>query len=198
NLLPFFLLAAGLLLVAGLFLFKDRLLDLAGMGGEDEIAQAPPPPARRAPESPAPAPAGPASTVPAPELVEEGQPPAAEAAKPMGAPASFVGKITWEEAFGGTDVILWGDGAIRSDRFTRSRIEGNPPRELIRLTGIDRAYPGTRVVVGTGDLLQIRVGYHPKAGGNELHVVLDLAHPTVAVTRVEEGEDRLRIHLQRQ
>ncbi|HSK81145.1 MAG TPA: TIGR02266 family protein [Thermoanaerobaculia bacterium] len=198
NLLPFFLLAAGLLLVAGLFLFKDRLLDLAGMGWEDEIAQAPPPPVRRAPEPPAPAPAGPASTVPAPELVEEGQPPAAGAAKPMGAPASFVGKITWEEAFGGTDVILWGDGAIRSDRFTRSRIEGNPPRELIRLTGIDRAYPGTRVVVGTGDLLQIRVGYHPKAGGNELHVVLDLAHPTVAVTRVEEGEDRLRIHLQRQ
>ncbi|HKV07795.1 MAG TPA: hypothetical protein VJ725_06645, partial [Thermoanaerobaculia bacterium] len=158
---------------------------------------------------PAPVPAEPA---PATEIVEEGQPqpaaaetapapapapPVAEPAKPTGPPASFVSKITWEEALGGTDVILWGNGAIRSDRFTRSRIDGNPPRELIRLTGIDRAYPGTRVVVGTGDVLQVRVGYHPKAGGNELHVVLDLAHPTVAVTRVEEGEDRLKIHLER-
>lgn len=201
--LPFLLLAAGLLLVAGLFLFKDRLLELAGLGGEDEIAQAPPPPVRRAPARPAPA--DPAAAAPASEIVEEGrtpQPAVAEPtpapAKPTGPPASQVSKITWEEALGGTDVILWGNGAIRSDRFTRSRIDGNPPRELFRLTGIDRAYPGTRVVVGTGDVLQVRVGYHPKAGGNELHVVLDLAHPTVAVTRVEEGEDRLKIHLQRQ
>ena len=195
--LPFILLAAGLLLVAGLFLFKDRLLDLVGLGGgEDEIAQAPP------------APADPAAAVPAPEVLEEGQPvaaqppapapPVAEPARPAGPPASFVERITWEEAPGGTDVILWGDGAIRSDRFTRERIEGNPPREVFRLTGVTRPFPGSRVVVGTGDVLQVRLGYHPKAGGNELHVVLDLAHPSVAVTRVEEGEDRLRIHLERQ
>lgn len=196
SLLPFLLLAAVLLLAAGLFLFKDRLLDLAGMGGEDEVAQAPPQPQRRAPARPAPAPVDPAAT--APEIVEEGQPAAAPpVAGPAGPPASFVQRITWEEAPGGTDVILWGDGAIRSDRFTRERIDGNPPREVFRLTGIARPFPGSRVVVGTGDVLQVRVGYHPKAGGNELHVVLDLAHPTVAITRVEEGEDRLRIHLER-
>jgi hypothetical protein len=49
-------------------------------------------------------------------------------------------------------------------------------------------------VVGTPEVLQVRTGTH----GSELHVVLDLAGPKVAVTRVEEGENRLRIHLQRQ
>lgn len=200
RILPFVLLAAGLLLLAGLFLFKDALLDLAGAGGEDEVAEAPPPAARR--PLAAPAPAAPAPDAASPGAAEElpatvPPAPAAEPAAPTGPPATFVERITWEEASGGTDVILWGNGAIRSDRFTRDRIEGNPPRELIKLSGVERPFPGSRVVVGTGDVLQVRVGYHPKAGGNELHVVLDLAHPTVAVTRVEEGENQLRIHLQR-
>jgi hypothetical protein len=43
----------------------------------------------------------------------------------------------------------------------------------------------------------VRIGYHSGAHGNELHVVLDLAHPNVTVTQVEAGPQRLRIHLQR-
>lgn len=205
RILPFVLAAAGLLLATGLFVYKDALLDLAGQGGKDEAAeaQAPPTTGRRAPVRPAPAPAAPAAPAPDASVPEAAaaQPapaPASEPAKPAGPPATFVERITWEEASGGTDVILWGNGALRSDRFTRDRLAGNPPRELIKLTGVERPFPGSRVVVGTGDVLQVRVGYHPKAGGNELHVVLDLAHPSVQVTGVEEGEDRLRIHLQRQ
>ncbi|HEX4960956.1 MAG TPA: TIGR02266 family protein [Thermoanaerobaculia bacterium] len=106
-----------------------------------------------------------------------------------------VGKITFEKAFGGTDVILWGNGAFRSGSYVRSHIDGNPPRELIRISGIKGAAPAARVAVGTPEVLQVRTGIHP---GNELHVVLDLAGPKVAVTRVEEGENRLRIHLQKQ
>ena len=110
------------------------------------------------------------------------------------APLTALDKITFEAAGGGTDVILWGNGAIPATVYTQTRIEGNPPRELFRLSGIRQPFAKTRVVVGTPEVLQVRVGYH---GGGELHVVLDLAHPNVAVTRVEPGPGRLKIHLQR-
>jgi molecular chaperone DnaK len=112
-----------------------------------------------------------------------------------GPAATGVDRITFEKAFGGTDVILWGNGAIRSRSYVRSRIEGNPPRELIRISGIKRPAPAARLAVGTPEVLQVRTGLH---AGDELHVVLDLAGPKVTVTGVEEGENRLRIHLQKQ
>jgi hypothetical protein len=34
-------------------------------------------------------------------------------------------------------------------------------------------------------------------GRGELHIVLDLAHPSVVVTGVDPGPHHLRIHLQR-
>jgi molecular chaperone DnaK len=226
--LPWVLLALLVVLAAGAFLFRDALLGLAGLGGDDEIAQAPPAAAHRRAARPAPTPATdpgtPAEATPAatpattpPALETEVSPvrpvpppaatpqPAATPEKPAPVPAipdtvdsgpaaTAVEKITFEPASGGTDVILWGNGALRSKSYTRSRIDGNPPRELIRISGIKRPFPSPRVVVGTPEVLQVRTGIH----GNELHVVLDLAGPKVAVTRVEEGENRLRIHLQRQ
>lgn len=186
--LPLVLGAAAVVAVVGALVFGGRLADVAGRGdGGDKVAQAPSRAGTPAPE-PAPPAGVPATQVPAPS-----EPP-----KPTGPPLTAVEDITWEEAFGGTDVILWGDGAIRSEVYERTRIDGNPPRELIRLKGIERPFPKSRVVVGSGEVLQVRIGYHTRPGGNELHVVLDLAHPDVTVTRVEEGEDRLRIHLQRQ
>ena len=61
-----------------------------------------------------------------------------------------------------------------------------------------RPFPATRVAVGTGEVKQIRMGYHQKARGNEQHVVIDLADPAVQVTRIEAREKHLRIHLQKQ
>jgi uncharacterized protein (TIGR02266 family) len=196
--LPLALAAAAavlLLLAVGAFFFGNRFG--AGWAKRErgrEAVQTPPPAARPAPRSapPAAAPAvqeSPSAPAPAP---------AAPPAAPTGPRLTAVTDIQWEEAFGGTDVILSSNGAVRSEAYERERLDGNPPRELIRLKGIERPFPKSRVVAGTSELLQVRVGYHPKPGGNELHVVLDLAHPGVAVTRVEEGEDRLRIHLQRQ
>ena len=85
-------------------------------------------------------------------------------------------------------------GAIRSEVYSRTRIDGNPPRELIRLTGIRQPFNRARIVAGSKELLQVRTGYH---AGNQLHVVLDLAHPSVQVTEVEEGPKQLRVRLQR-
>jgi molecular chaperone DnaK len=207
RVLPLAILAAVLLLAVGLFLFQDPLLEMIGFGGGEEVVQAAPPAPRprQRPASPAVEPAAPEThpeTTPAapPAVIEEAAPPtpapeAVSAPVPDAGPAlNALEKITWEEVPGGTDVVLWGDGAIRPDVYSRTRIDGNPPRELFRLTGIRRPFDRSRVVAGSAELLQVRVGYH---SGNQLHVVLDLAHPAVQVAGVEEGPKQLRIHLKR-
>jgi len=122
----------------------------------------------------------------------------APAAEPDTGPAlTVLERVTWERAAGGTDILLWGNGSIPPEIYKRARIEGNPPRELIRLSGVRSPQPQARVVVGTAEVLQVRMGYHPEAGKGELHVVLDLAHPAVAITAIEQEPHRLRIHVQR-
>ncbi len=165
--------------------------DLAASGPAASTASTPPQAggkAQPAPAAPPPlsAPKAPAQAAPFPAVSED-----------AGTPLTAVEKITFEAAGGGTDVIVWGNGAIPASVYTQSRIDGNPPRELFRLSGIRQPFAKARIVVGTQEVLQIRTGIHPGAHGNELHVVLDLAHPNVAVTQVEAGPQRLRIHLQR-
>ncbi|HSS49706.1 MAG TPA: TIGR02266 family protein, partial [Thermoanaerobaculia bacterium] len=267
--LPWVLIGVLVALAAGAYLFRDTLLGLAGLGGDEgseNIAQATPPTVRPRPgrlrsralpsaspapgaaatpvdtpvpapttevspvrpavtpaKAPAPAPTLPPAPTPAPvakmakaaaatppvvpvptpaPTPKAGARPQGEKPAPLpavredtGPAATGVDRITFEKSFGGTDIILWGNGAIRSRTYVRSRIEGNPPRELIRISGIKRPAPAARLAVGTPEVLQVRTGLHT---GDELHVVLDLAGPKVTVTGVEEGENRLRIHLQKQ
>jgi molecular chaperone DnaK len=165
--------------------------------GPTAIAEKPQPPQKPV-SVPSPAPA---SAPPLPETVTRMKPAASSAPSAgadAGTPLTALDKITFETAGGGTDVILWGNGAFPSAVYTQSRIEGNPPRELFRLSGIRQPFAQTRVSVGTPEVLQVRIGFHAGAhGGNELHVVLDLAHPNAVVTQVEAGPKRLKIHLQR-
>ncbi|MBW8873457.1 MAG: TIGR02266 family protein [Acidobacteria bacterium] len=173
-------------------------LDTAGApaGPETEVSPVRPAPPAATPAPPAPvAQTTPASPRPGPKPQSEKPAPVPAIPEDNGPAATGVEKITFEKAFGGTDVILWGNGAIHSGSYVRTRIDGNPPRELIRISGIRRPAPAARLVVGTPEVLQVRTGLH---AGDELHVVLDLAGPKVTVTRVEEGENRLRIHLQKQ
>ena len=68
----------------------------------------------------------------------------------------------------------------------------SPPRALIVVSGIRRAFPQPKITVGTGEARQVRIGYH---GGDELHVVIDLAGPDVKVSGIDQDGQRLRIHL---
>jgi molecular chaperone DnaK len=158
--------------------------------------------------APAPVAGGAAAGAPAPAIPGTPAPAAPPPARPPVAPfpavpeesgtaLTAVDKITFEAVGGGTDVILWGNGAIPATVYTQTRLDGNPPRELFRLSGIRQQFAKARLVVGTPEVLQIRTGLHAGAHGSELHVVLDLAHPNVTVTQVESGPRRLRIHLQR-
>lgn len=156
-------------------------------------------PAAGAPEPvPAPAAAGlqlPASPAGAPAagpVPEEGTSPAE--ASPA-APADRVRLITWDERQSETVVTFWGDGHFLPERVVRFRVEGGPPRELLKLRGIDLPYRLTAIDVGTPELLRIRTGFHPQDRVNELHVVLDLAHSDVEIARTEGAGDALRVHL---
>jgi uncharacterized protein (TIGR02266 family) len=217
RILPLALAALVLALAAAGYLFRDTLKGMVGMGGgETAVAGAPEtpqkPPVR--PQAPPPAPqegtvieeedGSTPSETPLPEVVRRKEPEAvAPAATPAAAPApigpalTILEKATFEQAFGGTDIVLQGNGAIRPEAYEESHMS-DPPRELIRLFGISRPYPATKVAVGTGEVKQMRMGFHEKAGGNELHVVLDLAGPGVKVTRIQAKDNQLRIHLQRQ
>lgn len=210
RILPWVLLAGGLISATAAFLLGDRLLEWTGLGGPAKPAPpaaARPTPGRTAvpeggiavngaPEAPpsgaastsAPSSVTPTPAAPAPSPVSASQPPA-------GPVLTRLDRVTWEPVAGGTDVILWGNGEIPPKTYQRERIDGNPPRELIRLSGVQS--PQTRVVVGTAEVLQVRTGYHPEAGKGELYVVLDLAHPAVAVTGLDAEPHRLRIHLRR-
>jgi hypothetical protein len=204
--LPLAIVGLILALAAAGFVFRGKLMSMAGFG-EDPAAASP------APQGPSARPQAPPpqetesvtpiteedSATPLPEVVRRKEPEEAPAVSelPSGPALTAVERITWEPASGGTDLILWGNGAIRPEVYDQSHI-GDPPRELIRLTGISRPFPSPRLAVGTAEVKQIRTGYHEKAGGNELHIVIDLADPAVKVTRIEARDRHLRIHLQRQ
>lgn len=215
RILPWVLLVAGVVLAAALFLLRDTLMEMVGLGGGEEVVQTAPPPRRSAQSPPAPVTPGvppeptasalaetppPEATpemtpAPAPTPREPVEPIPAVAEEDTGPAITRLEDIKFNQAAGGTEIVLLGNGAIRAESFTRTRIDGNPPRELIRLSGIRGQFSKTRVVVGTPEVLQVRVGYHPDKG--ELHVVLDLARPNVVVTAVEPGQSRLLIRLQR-
>ena len=220
RLLPLALVGLLLVLAAAGWLFRDTLMRMVGMGGEETVAAAGTtplgrPPVRPQAPPPAPTPQQEEGTViqeedtPMPEVVRRREPDGAAAAPatpaptpapappPAGPALTVLQKITFEQAFGGTDIVLQGNGAVRPEAYEESRM-GDPPRELIRLFGIARPYPATKVAVGTGEVKQVRLGFHEKSGGNELHVVIDLASPGVKVTRIEAKDNQLRIHLQRQ
>lgn len=199
---------AGLLvaLAAAAFVFRGDLLSLVGFGEAPAAASPSPQGPSARPQAPPPQETESVtpiteedSATPLPEVVRRKEPesaPPVAAALPAGPPLTALEKITWEPAAGGTDLILWGNGAIPPEVYDQSHI-GEPPRELIRLTGISRPFPSPRLAVGTAEVKQIRTGYHQKPGGNELHIVIDLADPAVKVTRIEAREQHLRIHLQR-
>lgn len=214
----------GVVVAMGLifYLMQDAILDYI-LGPEVVSApapasRAPRPTVRPAQSVPDPltsdaGPAEPAATAtadPASEVTAAVPPPAATAAPgpartapppatapPSGPPLTVIETIVPRAAAGGgTEIVLVADGVFSADRFVRTRLEGNPPRELFRITRVAREFPTPRIAVGTSEVLQVRVGYHPEQN-DELHVVLDLAHPAVQVVGVEPVGRELRIRLLR-
>lgn len=221
---PWVLMAALLAVAAAGFLLRDQISGWIGLGGgEDEelVASQPvqplprpaaPPPAPTLQEEvsltsdaeeptvaapSAPAAADPEPAQPLPEVVQRKPAPApSPVPAPAGPAVSAVERITFEQAPGGTTIVLWGNGAMMPESYRQVGID-DPPRTVVQIRGVRRPFAPTRIPVGTSEVKQIRVGYHEKPGGNELHIVIDLAGSGVRVSRIEPDGQRLRIHLQR-
>ena len=68
----------------------------------------------------------------------------------------------------------------------------SPPRLLVRLIGVQRAYDASSI--SAPRLRGVRTGVHGLGATRNLHVVLDLAAPDV-LARVERQGDRVVVHL---
>ncbi|MDY7095799.1 MAG: TIGR02266 family protein [Acidobacteriota bacterium] len=106
--------------------------------------------------------------------------------------------ITWKAQGAGTTVVtLWGNGQLRQEDLDHIRIDGRPARELLKLRGINWPFRNPILDANTGEVRRIRTGFHPKATGNELHIVLDLEDPQIHLARVERDANKILLYLSR-
>jgi len=116
---------------------------------------------------------------------------------PTASPATTLRDITWVRRGDALSVTLVTDGVLGEDRWNHFRMDESPAREVVRLRGIREPYRPA-IPVDAPELRRIRTGHHRKPGGDELHVVLDLASPRVRLTEIEADGSRLRLTLRRQ
>ncbi|MCP4660339.1 MAG: hypothetical protein GY856_33480 [bacterium] len=163
-----------------------------GAGGAEPIAAAidagTPAPAAAQERS---APEATARETPSPPQPEP--PPAAEPLPPPSVNFSRIVDITWVDELPRLKIVITADGSIPGDRYKHIRLGGENPREVIRFTDVRQRYPSTELPVGGPGVRQIRVGYHKKAGGNELHLVLDMLDQHSRVTEILNRGSKLEV-----
>ncbi len=201
-----------LVTLAATYLFQDQLRALLGL----EPAAAPMGSvAERAPdiESPVASPPAAAAADPSGEAVEpaveleeidvgQNLPPALEIEPPPSSfeppaatrPAVKVERISWRQTSSGTVVTVQLDGDLARERFVHDELSYAPQRQLLKLLQIAEPYTQSLIPVGSRELQQIRIGYHPgKPGGAELHIVLDFAAPGVSLAELRYLGDSLEL-----
>jgi hypothetical protein len=97
-------------------------------------------------------------------------------------------------ADGGEAVILRADAPWRRQDIFAALIGPDPPRYLLRLSGIERPWRPANLEVGSPLVQRVRTGLHSTPRGPELHVVLDLSTRAVEHSFEIEGE-ALRVRL---
>jgi hypothetical protein len=110
-------------------------------------------------------------------------------------PFDAVEEIWGQHTSSGTVVTVVANGAVPAGAYSTFRLDGGNPREVLRIRGVASAFGRTTVPVTTPEVRQVRIGYHEKPGGNELHVVIDLASPRVRLVRVVPADNRLELLL---
>ncbi len=199
------------LAVAGAgYYWYDEILQIAGLSSpatievtEAPLASAPEGPEPGGEEQPLPGESvdtGPEVRVVEPQLAES--PPATPAparetprretaprAQPVGAAARTVTRISHDQTAAGTLVTILLDGNLAADRYQHSELGYDPLKEQLTIHGIEAPYRSL-VAVGTRELQQIRLGYHP---GNELKLVFDLGSGEMSVAEIRNRGDRLEV-----
>jgi hypothetical protein len=91
-------------------------------------------------------------------------------------------------------VVLRADAPFREQDVFAALIGPDPPRYLLRLSGIERRWRPADLDVGSPLIRRVRTGLHSTPRGPELHVVLDLSTRAVEHSFAIEGE-ALRVSL---
>lgn len=108
------------------------------------------------------------------------------------APLTGLDRITWNESGDETLLALVGDGAIARQSVELVTIGGEQPRLVIKLSGVQRAFPSAVLEVGTSHVDRVRTGLH---AGGELHVVVDLASAGTVVRDLAVRDGRVEVRL---
>lgn len=167
-------------------------------GGGAQPAAAPPDaaPTTKLSSPPAAEPQPPASAFPVlPPAQQPGEDPAARRGTPSPRKFTAIEEIWGQRTAAGTLVTLVADGRVPEGAYTTFRLEGGNPREVLRLKGVAAGFGRPTVAVATAEVRQVRVGYHEKPEGNELHVVMDLASARVRLLRVVVNDNRIEMLL---
>ena len=106
--------------------------------------------------------------------------------------ATRITDIDWRDDDGTTVITLVADGELSRSRIHDFRLD-DPPRHAIQLRGVVEPYPSLRVDVGGQRVERIRTWHHGELEPPELHVVLDLAGPSVAVSSVRSAGSRVTV-----
>lgn len=134
---------------------------------------------------------------PAPEPTAVPEPPSATPAAPAVDPASLVPATRiraarWEGTRDGGVVVLQANGGVVARRIRHLRLE-DPPRELVRISGIVGPTEPDTISVDGALVSRIRLGHHPELSPPELYVVIDLASPAARGATPEPSGDTIRI-----
>ncbi len=105
---------------------------------------------------------------------------------------SRVENITIDTEGDNTIVQIWADGGITPTNTRHLRL-ADPPRELIRILGVEAPYGAGMVEVGSTHVGRLRTGFHVGKGINEIHIVADLSDSSMRLQKFIINGNRLDI-----
>jgi hypothetical protein len=116
---------------------------------------------------------------------------------PVGQAARRLIAFDAEAVEGGTVVTLLGDGTFGPVSTVHLRLDRDPPREVLKISGIVDPPEVSELEVATAEVARLRFGYHLRRQYNELQVVADLTSPEVRLVQITVERRRLVLRFER-
>lgn len=106
---------------------------------------------------------------------------------------SLIENISFDSERERTVVTLWANGAFTPSTTAYRRIDGERPRELIKVLGVENAYSPATVEVRSPHVARLRIGFERGRQFDELLVVADLPAANVGLVQVDLDYGRLQL-----
>lgn len=113
--------------------------------------------------------------------------------EPTSQAATVLENVTWEERPDGTHIVFASDGLLSANDTTFTRLDGERPRIVLKIGGMQQAYFSDQLPLRTAQVARLRFGYHLESVRNEIHVVADLADPEARLQSVVLSPGRMEL-----